>query len=292
MVTRTLSKFQHRSVDKRVVFATSFDNGKLICCDTFDGDVSVGGFPAITNCDNVPTSVWLPEVLAHWAGYGAMPVEDVIESSGVLGPSARKNHLQKYMHLLYWMYQFANTLHREASMQLLHKELPFSRGICLFPRSESKTSTCVTRGVRVKASPLFVPELSNPDECDLILFFAYSIKFELLDESTQQQEQELLAHPEAPFKSVQLLDRRWIIRDKNGEIESEVRGEGVIGEYPILLAGGDPFVYQSCTNIRNGMRGTMEGEFTFVEGTLAAPGSREIKAICERFTLEWPSVVF
>jgi len=45
--------------------------------------------------------------------------------------------------------------------------------------------------------------------------------------------------------------------------KSEVRGEAVIGEYPILRAGGEPFEYKSCTNTKT--PGTMEGGFMFVE---------------------------
>lgn len=40
-----------------------------------------------------------------------------------------------------------------------------------------------------------------------------------------------------PLASVQLQTRHWIMRDENGEVTSEVRGEGVIGEFPILVPG-------------------------------------------------------
>ena len=37
--------------------------------------------------------------------------------------------------------------------------------------------------------------------------------------------------------SAQLASRLWVIRNGAGAVESEVQGEGVIGEYPLLLAG-------------------------------------------------------
>lgn len=40
-----------------------------------------------------------------------------------------------------------------------------------------------------------------------------------------------------PIASVQLQTRHWIMRDENKEVTSEVRGEGVIGEFPILVPG-------------------------------------------------------
>lgn len=280
MVSRTLSQ-RHMPDDKQVVFASTFDYTKLIHYDTSTGYIDVGGFPGILLHPEVPRKAWLPEGLARSAGYDAMPVD-------ALGPSTRLIKLHPYIDLFFWMYDYANVLHREASMRLLHKRLPFSRGICLFPQAGENISTCITRGIRVKASPLFVPELSHSDDSKEVYFFAYSIEFKLLDEVTQLEEQEISGYREAPLKSVQLLDRRWITRNNEGEIESEVFGGGVIGEYPILVAGGGAFVYQSCTHIRNGIGGTMEGEFTFVE----EPGTRQIQAKCDPFMLRQPRACF
>lgn len=36
---------------------------------------------------------------------------------------------------------------------------------------------------------------------------------------------------------VQLKSRHWIIRHADGEILQEVKGEGVIGEFPVLTPG-------------------------------------------------------
>ena len=61
----------------------------------------------------------------------------------------------------------------------------------------------------------------------------------------------------------------------------------ICGCYIKTSAGGEEYVYQSCT--QHG--GSMEGEFTFVEGTLARPGP-EFNAACPRFHLRIPDYIF
>ena len=55
-------------------------------------------------------------------------------------------------------------------------------------------------------------------------------------------------------------------------------------------AGGEEFVYQSCTQQRV-PGGSMEGDFAFVEGTLAKPGA-QIDVECPRFYMRIPAVLF
>ncbi|MCH1550089.1 Co2+/Mg2+ efflux protein ApaG [bacterium] len=62
--------------------------------------------------------------------------------------------------------------------------------------------------------------------------------------------------------SAQLLSRHWVITDATGAVE-EVRGEGVIGEQP-LLNPGEEFEYTSGTMLKTPV-GTMQGEYTFVD---------------------------
>jgi uncharacterized protein affecting Mg2+/Co2+ transport len=40
-----------------------------------------------------------------------------------------------------------------------------------------------------------------------------------------------------------------------------VAGEAVVGKFPILTLKDPDFVYQSCTSLKNGPRGFMEGSF-------------------------------
>lgn len=78
----------------------------------------------------------------------------------------------------------------------------------------------------------------------------------------------------------QLLTRHWVIRDANNKVE-EVRGEGVIGEQP-LLAPGKGFTYTSGTIIATPV-GTMGGSYQMV----AEDGTR-FDARIPDFTLSMP----
>ena len=55
-----------------------------------------------------------------------------------------------------------------------------------------------------------------------------------------------------------LLRRHWIITDANGEVQ-EVRGEGVVGEQPVL-APGQSFQYTSACPLNTSF-GTMHGSY-------------------------------
>ena len=57
---------------------------------------------------------------------------------------------------------------------------------------------------------------------------------------------------------VQLLRRRWLIRDAAGHAQ-EVEGEGVVGQQPVI-APGAAHVYNSFC-VLEAMEGTMEGSY-------------------------------
>ncbi len=82
----------------------------------------------------------------------------------------------------------------------------------------------VTHGVRVNVTPEFVEDRSSPD--DGRYFWAYTV--EITNERSE---------------AVQLRSRLWRITDGNGRTE-EVRGPGVVGQQPVLAAGGS-FKYTS-----------------------------------------------
>lgn len=81
-----------------------------------------------------------------------------------------------------------------------------------------------TQGVRVTASPSFMDGESSPAQGRY--FWAYTIEIVNLSERT-----------------VQLMTRHWFITDGRGEVH-EVRGEGVIGQQPVLRPG-ESFSYTS-----------------------------------------------
>ncbi|MDH5170846.1 MAG: Co2+/Mg2+ efflux protein ApaG [Gammaproteobacteria bacterium] len=60
---------------------------------------------------------------------------------------------------------------------------------------------------------------------------------------------------------VQLLSRHWIITDAHSAVQ-EVRGQGVVGEQP-LIPPGESFRYTSGTTLATPV-GRMEGSYTMV----------------------------
>ena len=83
-----------------------------------------------------------------------------------------------------------------------------------------------TRSIQVTVIPLYLEEQSDPAENRYI--WAYQVSLENKGRET-----------------VQLLTRYWNITDANGKV-LEVRGDGVVGEQPILRPH-DMFEYTSGT---------------------------------------------
>ena len=104
------------------------------------------------------------------------------------------------------------------------------------------TSEALTRGIRVSAQSVFVPERSDPDENRW--FYAYTVRI------TNEGDE-----------AVQLLTRHWVITDANGRVE-EVRGPGVVGQQPVLKPG-DSFQYTSACPLQTSF-GTMHGSYQMV----------------------------
>ena len=86
------------------------------------------------------------------------------------------------------------------------------------------SEVATTRGITVRVSVSYLPEQSEPDRGRW--FWAYHIRIE--NEGDQ---------------AVQLLTRHWIITDAEDKVQ-EVRGEGVIGQQPVLQPG-ERFSYTS-----------------------------------------------
>ena len=103
----------------------------------------------------------------------------------------------------------------------------------------------VTRHIAITATPRFMPEQSTPDQNRY--FWAYTI--EIVNEGTE---------------TVTLLSRHWIITDGEGKTQ-EVRGEGVVGEQPVL-APGTSFTYTSGCPLST-PQGIMKGSYIFKSDT-------------------------
>lgn len=114
-----------------------------------------------------------------------------------------------------------------------------------FPTFADLGSDVTTRGIRVRANALFVPEMSSVDQNEY--FFSYRIRISMDEKEDRLYE-------------ATLLNRHWVIKDGKGK-EDKVSGEGVIGLYPNVKRGFY-FEYCSCTNQKT-KTGTMGGSFEF-----------------------------
>jgi ApaG protein len=83
---------------------------------------------------------------------------------------------------------------------------------------------------------------------------------------------------------VRLLSRHWVITDGNNAVR-EVRGEGVVGQQPLIPAG-QSFQYTSGAVLETDM-GVMEGSYNMI----TASGD-VFSAPIEAFTLCRPGIVF
>ena len=120
-----------------------------------------------------------------------------------------------------------------------------------------------TRGVVVRVSVSFLPEQSEPHKGRW--FWAYHIRLE-----------------NAGTQAVQLLTRHWMITDGRGG-RHEVRGEGVVGEQPVIEPGKS-YDYVSGCPLQT-PTGSMEGSYHMV----AEDGS-SFDAAIPRFPLIGPAV--
>lgn len=84
-------------------------------------------------------------------------------------------------------------------------------------------------------------------------------------------------------ETAQLMTRHWVIVDSNSK-KQEVRGDGVVGEQPILKPG-ESFVYTSGTMIETPV-GTMQGSY----GMMGENGN-SFDAMVNEFILATPRVL-
>ena len=80
-----------------------------------------------------------------------------------------------------------------------------------------------------------------------------------------------------------LMSRHWVITDGDGHVE-EVRGEGVVGEQP-LIAAGESHKYTSGTVMTTKV-GTMQGSYEMV-----ADDGKRFDAIIKPFRLAVPGAL-
>src|ERR1700674_4594013 len=117
-----------------------------------------------------------------------------------------------------------------------------------------------TEGVPVTVPPRSLADPPEPAQSHFV--FAYFVRIENVG-----------------TMAAQLLTRRWLIHDSVGDgVDTEVIGEGVVGEQPTIMPGA-VHEYQSFCILKSG-EGWMEGHY----GLLRQDGT-SFEAAIPRFTL-------
>lgn len=109
--------------------------------------------------------------------------------------------------------------------------------------------TLITNGVKITVETFYHTDYSVPTENKV--FFAYRINIQNLNDF-----------------QVQLLSRYWMIEDSDG-LKREVKGDGVVGEQPIL-DNEQNHTYISGCPLRTGI-GKMWGYFNFIRTSDSQP---------------------
>ena len=120
-----------------------------------------------------------------------------------------------------------------------------------------------TRKINITVNPYFLDDQSEPEEQHFV--WAYQVTID-----NQGNEK------------VQLKNRYWKIIDSNGS-EQEVKGEGVVGEQPILNPG-EKFEYTSGTPLCT-PSGFMGGHYE-----METKAGKKFEAIIPQFSLDSPFI--
>ena len=118
--------------------------------------------------------------------------------------------------------------------------------------------------INVDVETRYIEEQSNPEQNYYV--FAYTITIQ--NDGNQ---------------GAQLLTRHWVITDSNQKVQ-EVRGDGVVGEQP-MLKPGEQFVYTSGTMLETSV-GTMKGSYQMI-----ADDGSHFDATIDEFVLSTPRVL-
>jgi len=126
--------------------------------------------------------------------------------------------------------------------------------------------------VRIQVATAYLPGHSRPEQRQYA--FAYTIT--------------ITNSGDVP---VQLLSRHWVITDADSAVQ-EVRGEGVVGEQP-LIPPGQSFRYTSGATLPTPV-GRMEGSYTMVcpdDGRRTVAASNQFRVPIPAFTLHTPTAL-
>lgn len=118
--------------------------------------------------------------------------------------------------------------------------------------------------IKVGVETRYIEDQSNPEENYYV--FAYTITIRNLGE-----------------QAAQLISRHWVITDSDHKVQ-EVRGDGVVGEQPVLKPG-EQFVYTSGTMLETSV-GTMKGSYQ-----MKADDGSQFDATIDEFVLSTPRIL-
>jgi len=118
-----------------------------------------------------------------------------------------------------------------------------------------------TKGVTVTVTPYFLDDQSSHNEGHYV--WAYQVNIKNLGNTTMR-----------------LSQRNWIIIDANGKILN-VKGDGVVGEFPTLQPG-ESFEYTSGTPLKTN-NGIMQGFYIMTQNN-----GEQIKIDIPAFSLDSP----
>ena len=110
------------------------------------------------------------------------------------------------------------------------------------PRPQRASSDTTTDGIRVEASAHYIPKDSNPDGRQ----YVYGYRITITNVGTRR---------------ARLRSRHWVILDADNNSQ-EVRGQGVVGQFPDL-APGQRFEYTSGVPLPTSS-GFMTGRYQMV----------------------------
>jgi ApaG protein len=125
-------------------------------------------------------------------------------------------------------------------------------------------SDATTQGIRVQVRSEYIAERSTPAQGRY--FFAYRVRISNVGS-----------------EAAQLVSRRWVITDADGEVET-VEGPGVVGEQP-NLAPGESFEYTSFCPLSTPI-GSMHGVYRMLR-----PNGEEFEAEIAPFHLAVPTAL-
>ena len=121
-----------------------------------------------------------------------------------------------------------------------------------------------SHAISVRAQSTYLAEQSDPTRSRFV--FAYTMTIENTGQVTAQ-----------------LISRHWVITDALGKVQ-EVRGEGVVGEQPVLTPGA-VFEYSSGAVLETPL-GKMEGSYQMI-----GEDGRPFEAPIAAFRLTVPNVL-